>query len=139
MEKQTVLTAAQEKLAALGFKVDRRIGMNVLSLAEGDTAIVKIKGMPFVFEAKDGRTFDAVLVDNVETGEADQTMWLSGQLKSQLLTQADGFIGGIFAITHKGKVEAMVPDEETGQKVKRQVNQFDILALTEDTKLKAVN
>lgn len=130
METQkSVKQLAQDKLKALGFKVDKRLGMNILKHEEGQTLVLKINSEIFKYEAKNAfdekgnpKIYDYVLVDNVETGETGLTYWLSGQVRYNLQSQEDGFIGGIFAITHLGQTKV------DGQ----YINQFDILALKND-------
>lgn len=110
-----------ERFAKAGFKQDRRLGMNILKHNEGETVMVKITSDIEQFLAKSGETYDYVKVDNVETGETDMTYWLSGQIKYQLRAQKDGFIGGVFAITHLGQTKV------DGQNI----NQYDIISLAE--------
>lgn len=133
METQkSVKQSAQDKLKALGFKIDKRLGMNILKHEEGQTLILKITSEVLKYEAKNAfdetgkpKVYDYVLVDNIETGETDLTYWLSGQVRYNLQNQEDGFIGGIFSITHLGQTKV------DGQ----YINQFDILALKEDSPL----
>ncbi|MDD5363673.1 MAG: hypothetical protein PHN88_16235 [Ignavibacteria bacterium] len=127
-----IKAAAKAKLLALGFNKEKTIGMSVLKIVEGDSVLVKIKSAVAEFETKKGEKYDYVLVDNLETGETDQHMWLSGQLTHALKGQKDGFIGGDFQITHLGKVEADI-DGKT-----QMVNQFDIIAISDADKNQGV-
>lgn len=111
-----------ERLAKIGFKKDQCLGMNILKHNEGETVMVKITSAIEQFQAKSGETYDYVKVDNLETGETDMTYWLSGQIKYQLRKQTDGFIGGMFAITHLGQTKV------DGQNI----NQYDIVSLKEN-------
>lgn len=121
MESVNAKQQALEKLAKLGFKKDKSLGMNILKQSEGETVLIKITSDVKEFQSKNGETYKYVTVDNLETGETDQTYWLSGQLVYTLKNQKDGFIGGLFAVTHLGQVKV------DGQNV----NQFDVIAISQ--------
>jgi hypothetical protein len=125
LSKNELKAQAQAKLAALGFKKDRQLGMSILNLEENETVLVKVTSDVEVFTTKAGKEYERVIVDNLETGETDQTLWLSGQLRHTLRSQADGFIGGSFAITHLGQSEVEI-DGET-----RNVNNYDVMAISQ--------
>lgn len=131
VDQQAILKAAQAKIAALGFKKEKNLGMNILAHNEGETVLVKITSGVQEFTTKDGDTHKFITVDNLETGETEMTYWVSGGVKYQLETLKDGFIGGEFAITHLGKHEAEIKDEN-GKYQKTMVNQFNIVSLSKN-------
>ncbi len=110
------------RLAKAGFKGAKRLGMNVLKQADGETVLIKVTGPISVFESnkidpktKQPARYDFVTVTNLETGETDLTYWLSGQIKYQF-NEMDNYVGQSFAITALGKTD--VDGTE--------INQFDI-------------
>lgn len=129
MKKEQLTTAqikanAQAKLAALGFKKEKTLGLAILDLSEGESVAVQITSDVEVFETKQGKKLDYVNVTNLESGESDMTLWLSGQLKHTFQSQKDGFIGGKFLVSHLGKQEVEI-DGET-----RYVNQYEVMAIS---------
>ena len=124
-KSKAAITDIQAKLAKLGFKGAKRLGMNILEHNVGETVIVRVTGPISVFESNkiDPKTklpakYDYVTVTNLESGEADMTYWLSGQIKYQF-NQMEEYVNQSFAITALGKTE--VDGTE--------INQFDIQLL----------
>lgn len=114
-ETSAALIKAQERLSKLGFKSERRLGLNPLSINEGETVFVEITGPISDYLAKSGETYQYVKVTNLENGEADMHFWLSGQIRHQL-EALGSYEGKKFMITHKGQVQI------DG----KNINQFDI-------------
>ena len=113
------------RLAALGFKDVKRVGMNVLKQDVNETVFVKVTSEIKQFEAKEidkntgkKKMYDYVEVTNLETGEENLTYWLSGQPRYQL-EQTPNYVGLSFAITYLGQ------EVIDGQKI----NQFDMFLL----------
>lgn len=116
---------ALAKVKAMGFNKERSLGMNIQPLNEGDTLLVKITSDITDFTKKNGDELQYIEIDNLETGETGMTLWLSGQLAYTLKSQADGFIGGKFAITHLGQSDADINGKKTV------VNNFDVMSISE--------
>lgn len=112
----------QARLAKLGFKGSKRLGMNILEQEIGETVIITVTGpvTDFVSKQIDKKTgepavYRFVNCTNVETGEADMTYWVSGQIVYEF-EKMDKYIGSTFAITALGQSE-------------EGFNQFDILTV----------
>lgn len=122
-------TELNARLEAAGFKPGKRLGMNILKQAEGETVIIEVEGPIAKWTSKtetdkvthEPKVYDYVLVTNVETGEENMTYWLSGQIRYQFeeLEKAGGYVGKTFAITSLGKTTV------DGN----QINQFEIMAV----------
>jgi len=126
---QTKMTEKQQQLLKkLGLAAEKKLGSNFVSLEEGDSIAVVIKSAVEEFHSKKtGETYKYIEVDNLETGETDLKMWVSGQLNYLLGELKDGFIGGKFMITNAGKIEAQV--EVDGKMKTCQINQFEVFPL----------
>ncbi len=120
------ISEIQAKLAAMGFKAGKNLGMNILKQNEGETVFIRVTGPIATFTSKkiDPKTkelaeYEYVTVDNLETGESDMTYWLSGQIRYQfeeLEKAGQEYVGCSFAITSLGQ------ELVDGQKI----NQFNI-------------
>lgn len=98
---KTEIEAIRARLAALGFKNTKAIGLNILPFEKDQTLIVKITSDFQDFVKKDGKIMKYLTVTDLETGE-EGNIWAGGQLVYQLRQMKDGFIGGVFAITYLG-------------------------------------
>lgn len=99
------------RMAKLGFKGAKQLGMNILNQEVGEPVFVKIEEAIADFEAKkiDPKTkqpavYKFIRVTNLETGETGLTYWVSGQLR-YLLEELGNYTGRSFAITWLGKQE----------------------------------
>lgn len=108
------------------FKRKARIGINPITIQEGETLFLNIlSAKPEVFTKKDGDTVDFVMAVNMQTGEEGH-FWLAGSLKHSLATLAKekGTIEGLkVEVKHLGQKKI----EIDGEKVN--VNQFDLYEL----------
>lgn len=118
MENMNEKQVLEARLKKLGFTKTINVGLNILELKAGSTYILKIDSGFNDFMKKDGKVFKYLECTDLETGETGN-IWVGGQLRYQLETMKDGFIGGVFAITYKGLVD--VNGEE--------MHQYDIKAV----------
>ena len=100
---------ANEILKSLGFKGQKRVGINALEHNDGETVYITVTGPIAQFTAKkidpktkEPATYDFVNVTNLLTGEADLTYWLSGQIR-YAFEEMQNYVGKSFAITSLGK------------------------------------
>jgi len=108
-----------KRIAKLGFKSVKAVGLDIINLEVDETYILRIESEIKDFTKKDGKIMKYVEVTNLETGETGN-IWTGGQLVYQLTRMKDGFIGGVFAITYKGLVD--VEGEEMHQYTLKAVN-----------------
>lgn len=88
------------RLAALGFKAAKAVGLNILTTPEGEPVFIKITAEMQDFQKKDGKVFKYIPVINLETGE-EGNIWVGGQLRYQL-EQFGKYIGQSFILTYNG-------------------------------------
>ena len=114
----TNVSDVKARLAALGFKNTKNIGLNLFKQEIGETLIIKITSAFEEFETKEGDKLKYVSCVNLETGEEGH-VWTGGQLYYKLTQMKDGFVGGTFALTYKGL------NEDTDSKA---FHEYDIIA-----------
>jgi len=108
------------------FKRKARIGINPITIQEGETLFLHILSeKPEVFTKKDGDTVDFVMAVNMQTGEEGH-FWLAGSLRHSLTD----------LVRNKGTIEGLkIEVKHLGQKTveidgaKQKVNQFDLYEL----------
>lgn len=113
-------------MEAQTFTRKARVGINPITMQEGDTLFLEINSAkPEVFTKKDGDTVDFVMATNMQTGETGH-FWLAGSLRHSLseLAKARGTIEGLkIEVKHLGQKKI----DLDGEKVN--VNQFELYEL----------
>lgn len=108
------------------FKRKARIGINPITIQEGETLFLNIlSAKPEVFTKKDGDTVDFVMAVNMQTGEEGH-FWLAGSLRHSLteLVRAKGSIEGLkIEVKHLGQKKIEIDGKA------QNVNQFDLFEL----------
>ena len=113
------------------FKRKARIGINPITIEQGQTRFLHIKSKrPELFEKKDGDTVNFVMAVDMQTGEEGH-FWLAGSLRANLEKMADerGSIQDVkIEVKALGKQPVEMKDENN-KLVTRDVNQFDLYEL----------
>lgn len=119
--------ARSERLKALGFKGEERVGITPISLDINQERFLEVKSEIKTFDSKNHGEIEYIDVTDVESGE-DGALWLGGGLKynvKMLLEKNQA----PFAISVKRmpKQSAMVTVD--GKTVEKDVNQYKVTLL----------